>query len=540
MDMAIAAASAGAALDPNYSKNKQANPVEEDIDLTMDGWIDLPNVNDIDVAAAAAAAAMEEQEPRVPKQRKVLSRLLSAHIDCREEDGGHCTLVINTIKEDDPDAEWEFDCEPYEEEIDEEGGRADGGDCDESSSVCSSEPDSVDLNDMKEIISKAYEQADDDDAEGSSVVSIEPDTVDLNDMKEIISKAYEQADDDDAEGSSVVSGEADSVDLNDMKEIISKAFEQADDDAAGGGGGGAEKTSFKDALGLPDLAPLDVEVLPNDVLEPAGSVFSYVEGMVVIQGPPNSRALKEGSVLVTDDKIPIGRVDEVFGPVIMPLYALRYALESNPYVKTTAKTPNDVAEAEDSDEEVFFSDDEQEAEYQEGTSVVEEGLPSDEGGGADEGRIPMGEGEEEDGEEGGGALDKAVHRTGAEGAKGKVTDTSPPPLPQSEQLGGAMPNTLLHPLLITHQPSHTLPVNPSTMHSQRRHLDSQLPLPALPPHQQCMATPRRGIRQSCSISQRISTAVQQYNTYLAGAWFFIVPEEVSKDISRKKSLDISQ
>ena len=46
--------------------------------------------------------------------------------------------------------------------------------------------------------------------------------------------------------------------------------------------------------GLPELQPLDVEVLVTDTLEPAGSVLSVLDGMVVVQGPINSRALSEG------------------------------------------------------------------------------------------------------------------------------------------------------------------------------------------------------------------------------------------------------
>ena len=46
--------------------------------------------------------------------------------------------------------------------------------------------------------------------------------------------------------------------------------------------------------GLPPPTPLEEEVLPEDKLEVAGSVLSVIEGMIVVQGPENSRALKEG------------------------------------------------------------------------------------------------------------------------------------------------------------------------------------------------------------------------------------------------------
>jgi hypothetical protein len=52
--------------------------------------------------------------------------------------------------------------------------------------------------------------------------------------------------------------------------------------------------------GLPPLEPLGQleEVKAEDVLEPAGSVLSVVDGLVVVQGPANSRALADGWVSV--------------------------------------------------------------------------------------------------------------------------------------------------------------------------------------------------------------------------------------------------
>lgn len=41
--------------------------------------------------------------------------------------------------------------------------------------------------------------------------------------------------------------------------------------------------------------------------------------------PASLLAVLHRSVLLLEDKTPIGRVEEVFGPLTMPLYALRYA-----------------------------------------------------------------------------------------------------------------------------------------------------------------------------------------------------------------------
>jgi H/ACA ribonucleoprotein complex non-core subunit NAF1 len=45
------------------------------------------------------------------------------------------------------------------------------------------------------------------------------------------------------------------------------------------------------------------------------------------QAPLDTRALAEGSVLVLQDRTPLGRIEDVFGPVKQPLYVLRYGGE---------------------------------------------------------------------------------------------------------------------------------------------------------------------------------------------------------------------
>jgi hypothetical protein len=49
------------------------------------------------------------------------------------------------------------------------------------------------------------------------------------------------------------------------------------------------------AQGLSDQPqPLDAEISEGEAVELAGTVLSVFEGMVVLQGPENSRALSEG------------------------------------------------------------------------------------------------------------------------------------------------------------------------------------------------------------------------------------------------------
>jgi len=44
-----------------------------------------------------------------------------------------------------------------------------------------------------------------------------------------------------------------------------------------------------------------------------------------VQEAENGRALSEGTVLCSQDRIPIGRIEDTFGPVMCPLYSLRWA-----------------------------------------------------------------------------------------------------------------------------------------------------------------------------------------------------------------------
>ena len=45
----------------------------------------------------------------------------------------------------------------------------------------------------------------------------------------------------------------------------------------------------------------------------------------MLQAPENGRAVSEGTPLCLGTGQPVGRVEDVFGPVMEPLYSLRYA-----------------------------------------------------------------------------------------------------------------------------------------------------------------------------------------------------------------------
>lgn len=66
--------------------------------------------------------------------------------------------------------------------------------------------------------------------------------------------------------------------------------------------------------------------IPDDVqLYPAGSLSSVVEGCLVVQGALGAAPLDIGSALCTADRVPLGRVEDIFGPVNAPLYVLRFS-----------------------------------------------------------------------------------------------------------------------------------------------------------------------------------------------------------------------
>lgn len=114
------------------------------------------------------------------------------------------------------------------------------------------------------------------------------------------------------------------TDYAQLRQII----DAMDDDGEDGGGGGGDvhgRGAAAELFGAIPLPALDVEVLPEDVLTPAGAVLSVIEDTIVVRAVGGSRALNEGTALVLEDRALLGAVEEIFGPVSAPLYALRYA-----------------------------------------------------------------------------------------------------------------------------------------------------------------------------------------------------------------------
>eukprot|EP00466_Bigelowiella_natans_P001361 jgi/Bigna1/139234/aug1.49_g13942 len=132
--------------------------------------------------------------------------------------------------------------------------------------------------------------------------------------------------------------DSDDSDDDDNKEVVSEK-ETKKNDAAGDSASVKEQpllrrpaaTSKEDML-LPlveDFGHIDVP--KSGKLLEAGSVSANVGTRVVVQGAlqQNPQAIDQGTILLLEDRTPIGIIDEVFGPVKEPFYVLRYNTEED-------------------------------------------------------------------------------------------------------------------------------------------------------------------------------------------------------------------
>ena len=78
-------------------------------------------------------------------------------------------------------------------------------------------------------------------------------------------------------------------------------------------------------------------ILSDEPLSEAGQIMSVIEGTIVVRASSGSRALDEGSILVLEDRTVLGVIEDIFGPVQAPLYALRCSSQVNDNVKPQAK-----------------------------------------------------------------------------------------------------------------------------------------------------------------------------------------------------------
>lgn len=149
---------------------------------------------------------------------------------------------------------------------------------------------------------------------------------------------------------------------------------------------------------LPPVPPVTVTLQPNHQMLPVGVVLSIVDAKVIVEGSEKHNPLHEGSILwISDKRLPLGIVDEVFGPVKNPYYVVRYNSETEvpagiqegnliafvpEFAQHVLNDQNVYKKGYDAsgehDEEISddgeFSDDEEEAEYKRRINMEKRGM----------------------------------------------------------------------------------------------------------------------------------------------------------------------
>ncbi|KAJ8459101.1 hypothetical protein OPV22_032027 [Ensete ventricosum] len=138
---------------------------------------------------------------------------------------------------------------------------------------------------------------------------------------------------------------------------------------------------------LPPVPKIEVLLEPHHRTLPVGVISAMLDNKVIVEGLEKHNPLNEGSILwITEMRVPLGFVDEIFGPVKNPFYVVRYNSDKEvpagisvgtavSFVmefatciinhKELCKKAYDASGENDEElnEEVEFSDDEKEVEY---------------------------------------------------------------------------------------------------------------------------------------------------------------------------------
>ncbi|XP_062231802.1 H/ACA ribonucleoprotein complex non-core subunit NAF1-like [Phragmites australis] len=138
---------------------------------------------------------------------------------------------------------------------------------------------------------------------------------------------------------------------------------------------------------LTPVPKIEIQLEPHHQTLPVGSITAIMGERVIVEGSVQHNPLNEGSILwITESRMPLGIIDELFGPVKNPYYLVRYNSEEEvPAGISVGNSVSFVAEfadhilnmkelyakgydaSGDNDEvledELEFSDDEKEAEY---------------------------------------------------------------------------------------------------------------------------------------------------------------------------------
>ena len=119
--------------------------------------------------------------------------------------------------------------------------------------------------------------------------------------------------------------------LEDIKNNVKSDF---DDDAAHAEPPRTKNEIAADAVPPPPPPP---PVGPDEALVAVGDVISVVGDVVVVQSLPGLEPMDEESVLCLENRQWLCAIEEVFGPVAAPLYALRVSVARAPGARTAAE-----------------------------------------------------------------------------------------------------------------------------------------------------------------------------------------------------------
>ncbi|KAJ3278805.1 hypothetical protein HDU76_009731, partial [Blyttiomyces sp. JEL0837] len=175
------------------------------------------------------------------------------------------------------------------------------------------------------------------------------------------------------------------------KQHVVHDMDDMDDETGGPGAIGPKGIRTKHEIDvLPPVEPVNV-ALPDDIkLHEIGTIDSHVEDQLIVKSSRSGdvQVLDEDSILFLQDKTIVGKVFETFGPVACPLYSIRfnssdeidrekYAIGVKVYSAPNlahfvftkqlrvqkGSDASNVYDEEVAEDEIEFSDDEQEAEY---------------------------------------------------------------------------------------------------------------------------------------------------------------------------------
>ncbi|XP_058085004.1 H/ACA ribonucleoprotein complex non-core subunit NAF1-like isoform X2 [Magnolia sinica] len=206
-------------------------------------------------------------------------------------------------------------------------------------------------------------------------------------------------DDDDVEKKEEKEGQADEVaevEEGEIRDFDREEIVVSSEDEEGGVVKGPVKSKNEIEI-LPPVPPVDVVLQPHHQMLPVGVVLTMMGAKVIVEGLEKHNPLNEGSILwITATRLPLGLVDEIFGPVKNPYYVVRFNSEKEvPSGICEGTAISFVAEfadhvlndkslyqkgydaSGDNDEEISdeaeFSDDEKEAEYRRSLRVAKKG-----------------------------------------------------------------------------------------------------------------------------------------------------------------------